>query len=245
MVEFHSKSFFGQNTGLILSSSSKFQPFIFLRCIKKKPDGTWEKPSENEGKLIKCSLEELVMILEVLSHRSLNWQSFHNYKDKKTSLSFNWEEKNADTLWINIGDYSKMLNLAQAEVLRLLLLHILKEKIVFATGLNGKEKNEKRKYNFHDEQAYSNFIEEIYENDIQHQKKIPKKSSRNTIVKTMSNIDGKISNETVKAILIKFGSGKEVWIPKSSIHCQYSPRKNLSQKFLIDNWILKRKEIIS
>jgi hypothetical protein len=260
MVEFHSKSFFGQNTGLIINSASKFQPFIFFKCIKKKPDGKWEKPSKNEGKLIKCSLEEIVMILEVLNRRSLNWKSFHSYKAIKTLLSFSWENETADTLWINIGDYSKMLNHAQVEILRLLMSHVLKEKIIFATTLKikeeykkGKDKSLKNKITLNKErknlmglpkeQVYMNFIEEIYENEASDQLKIPRKSSKTK--SNMSKINGKISNETDKAILIKFESSKEFWIPKSSIHCSYIPRKNLSQKFLIDNWILKRNEIIS
>ena len=66
MGDTHSKSFFGQNTGLIVSSSSKTDPYFFIRCIKKKPGGSWEKPSSGEGKVVKCSLDEIVMILEVL-----------------------------------------------------------------------------------------------------------------------------------------------------------------------------------
>ena len=242
MVDSHSKSFFGQNTGLIVTSSSKFQPFIFIHCIRKKVDGKWQKPSENEGKLIKCSLEEIINILGVLSHKEFKWQGIHSYKDNKTILSFSWEDENSDTLWINIGDYSKMLNLAQAELLRLLLSHILKEKIIFATSQNREYRNKRTKSHLLENEAY--FIEDICESDnVQKDEKL-KKSSINVIRKTTSCINGKISNETNKAILIKFESGKEIWIPKSSIHCHYTPRKNLMQKFLIDNWILKRNEII-
>jgi len=60
----------------------------------------------------------------------------------------------------------------------------------------------------------------------------------------MTKIDGSINGETEKALLIKFiSSGQEMWIPKSTIHCQFSPRKNIEQSFLIDNWILKRNKI--
>ncbi len=134
MANTHSQSFFGQNTGLIINSSSREEPYIFLTCIKRKSDGIWEKPSLNEGKVIKCSLEELVMILQVLNRKTLNWQTIHDYKDNKTSISFGWEDDKAQILWINIGNYSKMLNFAQTEILRLLILHILKEKIKYATS---------------------------------------------------------------------------------------------------------------
>ncbi|MFW9936565.1 MAG: hypothetical protein ACFFD5_02890 [Candidatus Thorarchaeota archaeon] len=241
MVESHSQSFFGQNTGLIISSFSKFEPYIFIRCIKKKADGKWQKPSENEGKLIKCSLEEIISILDVLNHKELKWQGIHSYKDNKTILSFSWEDENSDTFWINIGDYSKMLNLAQAELLRLLLSHILKEKIIFATSQNRECKNKRIKTSLPEDQLY--FLEDMCENDNDQGNEKLKKISKNLTGKTTTNLNGKISKETNKAVLIKFESGKEIWIPKSSIHCHYIPRKNLMQKFLIDNWILKRNKI--
>ena len=130
MANSHSKSFFGQNTGLIIYSPSREEPFIYIRCIKRKPDGIWEKPTSGEGKVIKCTLDEMVMILQVLNCVILNWQSFHTYKDIKTSISFSWDEENPKVLWINIGKYSKMLNFAQSEILKLLISHILKEKII-------------------------------------------------------------------------------------------------------------------
>jgi len=257
MVDSHSKIFFGQNTGLIVNSPSKYDPFIFIRCIKKKPNGHWEKSSENEGKMIKCSIEEIVMILQVLNRRSLNWQTFHTYKENKTSLAFSWEDESSETLWVNIGDYSKMLTLAQTEILRLLLSHLLKEKVIFSTS--SKRKDQKRNdkeimhQNFdndintgnHDGTNYLNFIEEMYEYPIvQKETTFLKNQSEKGMLKSKSNVDGMISGETDKAILISFDSDKEIWIPKSSIHCQYIPRKNLTQKFLIDNWILKKNKII-
>ena len=53
--------------------------------------------------------------------------------------------QNNEQLFISIDQYKKMLGIAQIEVLRRLLEHILDEKIQFATGLeinnNGKEEN--------------------------------------------------------------------------------------------------------
>ena len=141
MTDNHSQSFFGQATGIIINSPSKTDPFIFLRCIKKKPDGIWEKPSLGEGKTIRCSLEEIVMILQVLEGKTPSWSGYHKYKEKNTQISVNWEGNGQDKLWIRVGDYAKMFGFSQIEILRLLLNHILDEKIKFATGSNKSSTN--------------------------------------------------------------------------------------------------------
>ena len=68
MTDSHSYSFFGQNTGMILRSYSKQESIIFLHFFKQKANGAWEKPSEKEGKLIKLSLEEMVLILDFVAN---------------------------------------------------------------------------------------------------------------------------------------------------------------------------------
>ncbi len=233
----HNQSFFGQNTGLIINSPSIEEPFIFIRCIKRKSNGVWEKPSSGEGKVIKCTLDEIVMILQVLNRELLNWQSYHLYKDNKTPISFGWEDEKAKILWINIANYSKMLNFAQAEILRLLFTHILKEKIKFATSSNRenfKSSINQNHINIDSNQSFN-----------QNEKISTIINSEKKLLRELSNIEGIIKGETEKALLIDFNSGKENWIPKSTIHCQYNPKKKLSQKFLIDNWILNRNKIIS
>ena len=60
MVEYHNKSFFGSLTGMFFDSSSWTNQNFYLKFIKKKNDGTWEKPSEGEGKSIKFSLVDTV-----------------------------------------------------------------------------------------------------------------------------------------------------------------------------------------
>ncbi len=268
MADQHSQSFFGQNTGLIINSSSKSDAFLFIRCIKRKSDGIWEKSSAGEGKVIKCSLEEIIMILNVLNRKTLNWQSFHTYKDNKTSISFGWEDEKAKTLWIKIDKYSKMINSPQAELLRLLLTHILDEKIKYATSSphenvsKGKTDSHTPKdinYLSHNGKNYDEFYNPLYQNS-QPQNTVaetiapplkqdnivdPKSSSNTNLVNDVINIDGTISGETHKALLIDFNSGKKIWIPKSTIHRPYIPKQNLAQKFLIDNWVLKRNKIIS
>lgn len=240
MANNHSQSFFGQNTGLIIYSSSKEEPIIYIRCIKRKPDGIWEKPSSGEGKVIKCTLEEIVMILQVLNRNLLNWQSFHTYKDNKTPISFSWEDEKADTLWINIANYSKMLNFAQAELLKLLITHILKEKIKYATSSNKQFNNDEKR-----EKDVSPKINLKRNNFGDNSQISPVINSKTKLLKDVCNIDGIIKKETEKALLINFDAGKEIWIPKSTIRGQYVPKKNLTQKFLIDNWILNRNKIIS
>ena len=239
MANSHSHSFFGQNTGLIVNSSSREESFIFFRCIKRKPDGIWEKPTSGEGKVIKCTLDEIVMILQVLNRDLLTWQSFHTYKDIKTPISFSWEDEKAKILWINIANYSKMLNFAQAEILKLLISHILKEKIKYSTSSNKHLNNIKNREN--DASQKTDFKKK---DNIDNSLISPIINSKPKI-KEVSNIDGIIKSETEKALLIDFDAGKEIWIPKSTIRCQYVSDKNLTQKFSIDNWILNRNKITS
>ncbi|NVM18537.1 MAG: hypothetical protein HWN80_12545 [Candidatus Lokiarchaeota archaeon] len=235
MVNKHSQSFFGQSTGLTLVSSSKTEPFIFLKCIKKKPDGSWEKPSLGEGKTIKCNLDEIVMILEVLKRKKDSWSSYHNFKDIKTQISFKWEDDTKQKLLIYIGKYSKMLNYAQTEIFRMLLKHIIREKIEFATISNLTPKK--------------NPTESSKENSgkskVRNSKELPSvKESVEHNENEVSNINGVIEGETEKALLIQFDSNKEVWIPKSVIRSNYNSINEIAQNFIIDNWILKKNNII-
>ena len=237
MVDSHIQSFFGQNTGIIIKTPSRSKNFVFFQCIKKKPNGVWEKPSANEGKTIKFSLEEVVMILQVLNRKIINWTNYHSYQNKKTHISFSWEDNNTDILWINISEYSKMLNFAQVEILRLLLTHILNEKIIYATSSKKKSKpisQDGFDQNLINEKNFSN----IYKEAIEEQPSMKK-------TPIMTQIEGLIKAESSKAILVQFYSDREVWIPKSTIHSQYIPRKNNTQSFLIENWILKKNNLIS
>lgn len=204
MVDYHNYSFFGQKFAIILQSSSKEQLAIFFQCIKKKADGTWEKPTLREGKKIKFSLEEIIMILEVLKEKRDTWSTFHTYKEEKTIIMFKWlEEKDKEgdkVLQIKIGNYVKRLIWGQIKILEKLLTHALDEKIIFATS-NSSTKPK----------------------DIE----INKTSSINTELKekkeyvsddAVSKVTGRVKGETDKALLIEFGSGVESWIPKSKIH---------------------------
>jgi hypothetical protein len=57
-------------------------------------------------------------------------------------------------------------------------------------------------------------------------------------------IQGVITEETEKAVLLKLNGGKENWFPKWTIKSHYSPDKKISQIFLIDLWILEENKIV-
>ncbi|MFX0134089.1 MAG: hypothetical protein ACFFDN_10640 [Candidatus Hodarchaeota archaeon] len=238
MVDNHSYSFFGQKVGLIIQSSSKNEPYIFFRLIKSKNNGTWEKPSSGEGKVIKFSLEEIVWIIRVLEKEVNSWSSYHTFKDKSTQISFKWENEDNKKLWIHIDSYSKVLEYSQFKILEMLLKHILKEKIEFATtpSISKKGNSELFSNTFVKEEVITN-LENIDKNEFN-----PENEENSNKIES---IDGSIKSETEKALLIQFDNGIEVWIPKSTIHSGFDNSKNILQKFTIDGWILKKNKIIS
>ena len=245
MVDRHNQSFFGQSSGITFISSSKSDPFIFIKCIKKKNNGSWEKPSLGEGKTIKCNLDELVMILEVLKGNKKVWSSYHNFNNSKTSISFKWDEDSEEKVYINIADYSKMLSYSQIIILKMLLEHLLREKIVYATVPNIKYKKpinneedldtpdneeqfkQKNEDNEEDEDGLPIIVEEKV--DLEYDK--------------ITQIYGAIRGESNKALLLNLSDGHEIWFPKSVIHSDYSPEKEVNQSFLVDTWILKKNKI--
>ena len=94
-----------------------------------------------------------------------------------------------------------MLGFAQIEILKLLLLHLLEEKIEFATTSDmpknqvSVEQNETKKQ----EVLELTVIEEI--------------NSESKLQK----VEGVITGKTEKALLLKLNSGTENWFPKSTI----------------------------
>lgn len=234
MVDKHSQSFFGQSTGITIQSSSRNEPYLFFKCIQRKADGTWEKPSQGEGKTIKCNLEEIVMILGVLTKAQKSWSSYHTFQDVKTQISFQWDESNENRLWINIDKYSKMLNFAQIQIMKMLFTHILNEKIEYATtsGLSNNQRalkiKDQENSNYPKTQSNSKII---VEETIEHDKT------------KVNQVSGYIEGETAKALLINFPNDKKFWIPKSKIHSSYNPSNGESQSFLIDTWILEKNKV--
>jgi hypothetical protein len=237
MVDNHSYSFFGQKVGLIIQSALKNEPYMFFRLIKSKNDGSWEKPSSGEGKIIKFSLEEMVYIIRVLNKKINSWSSYHTFKDNKTQISFKWENEEKNKLWIHIGSYSKVLEYAQFTILQMLMTHILKEKIQFATAFSS---SKNKVENFSNIIIQEEIITESFKNDSNHINK--GENGKNREVK---KVTGSIQKETKKALLIQFDGGAEIWIPKSRIYSEFKNTKNLIQKFSIDSWILSKNKILS
>jgi hypothetical protein len=133
MTNSHSKSFFGQKTALIIDSPKKNLPYVFLSCINKKVDGSWEKFSNNEGKIVKITIEEMICILEVLHKKSANWRGYHVFNDYQTEIYVGWEDNTRQVCLFKIGEYEKKLRFPNTRFLTLLLEHILSEKIEYAT----------------------------------------------------------------------------------------------------------------
>ena len=245
MVDRHNQSFFGQSSGMSLISSSKSDPFIFIKCIKKKNNGSWEKPSLGEGKTIKCNLDEMVMILEVLKRNRKAWSSYHNFNNSKTSISFKWDENSEDKLYINIASYSKMLSFSQIIILKMLLEHLLKEKIEYATIPNTKYKlNIDIEENLHNSIKEKNLKEKINEMEedgsdlpVIVEEKVDLEDDK------ITEIYGVIKGESDKALLLNLSDGHEIWFPKSVIRSDYNPEKELNQSFIVDTWVLKKNNI--
>jgi hypothetical protein len=218
---------------MFIQSSSKSESFIYLTFIKKKENGSWEKLSTGEGKTVKCSLEEMVMILEVLKKNQKSWSTVHNFKQEKTSISVNWEGESK--IWFNVGEYPKMLTFAQIEILKLLLRHILKEKIEHSTVPDSSKSIKsiipKKDFNV---KASGPRVEEdgltIHE--------------EMNLGDNVSKFEGEIVGETEKALRLKTIYGDDIWFPKSTIKSQFNAEIVGKQTFLIDTWILEKNSLI-
>jgi len=232
MADFHTKSFFGQNRALIINSPAKSVPYIFLQSIKRKIDGSWEKPSKGEGKTVKLSIEEIICILEVLKRKSANWRGYHVFKDYKTEIYVRWESEAREVLIVNVGEYKKKLKFPNTNFLTLLLEHILTEKIEFATSGTFESKTEKI-----ERKDYGVFSEHIIaRNGLQ-----VVETTEYGVDKEVMEINGKIKVESPKAILIMLDTGNEFWIPKSTVHNNYNARdKENYQKLIVDKWIIEK-----
>lgn len=210
----HNVSFFGKQVGVILDSVASSEPFIFLRFLKKKGNDEWEKPSKQEGRTIKLSIEELIMIHKVFKKELKDWKTYHSFKDeKKTPISVNWNEKN-DGIWFNIEGYNKIFASPQIDYLEMLLKHIIKEKIVLATGKEIKKESEDNK------------------------------GGEKETTEIMGIIQGQTDKALLIKFNLDDQDSKELWIPKSKIHTEYNEiDQENEQKFAIENWLLKKNKI--
>lgn len=205
------KSFFGKSSAITIKSSSREDPHIFFQCIKKKKTGTWQKPSKGEGKIIKCSLEELIMILQVLRKHSTSWSSFHSFNGTKTSISFAWDKNGNETLWININKYSKSLSFLQVEIFKLLLEHLLEEKIEYATTPNYKRKQKSPSQDDNKDDRLDDTSKIISEEDsIEDLSTNHESGDLDLGINENFQVNARILRETNKALFLKFNSGIEI-----------------------------------
>ncbi len=240
MADFHTKTFYGQKTSIIITSPAKMVPFIFLSCINRKENGKWEATTKGEGKTVKLSIEEIICILEVLNRRSANWRGYHVFKDRKTEIYVGWNDESRQLLQIRIGEYTKKLRFPNLNFMTLMLDHILDEKIKFATSGKKKKKAKKEKEEIDEEGEYSLFSEHITARD---GLQIVETTEYGVFIDTVE-IQAKIKVESQKALLITTNSGEEFWIPKSTVHNDYDVReKKKSQNLLVDKWIIEKQKI--
>jgi len=153
MADIHKKSFWGNKTALILESPAKKVPYIFITSIKKKGNGDWEKFSQKEGKIIKLSLKEIICILEVLEKRIDNWRGYHIFNQESTEIYVYWKDTSKSICTFEIGSYTIDLKFPDNKLLTLLLIHLLTEKIEFATNefvreRDFTEKKENKKFSY-------------------------------------------------------------------------------------------------
>lgn len=264
MTKSHNQSFFGSNCAIFVQSTSYNDPFLFLRFIKRKANGSWEKPSLKEGKIVKISLEEIVMMLHLLKREIPSWSTVHRFKNESTSISMSWKDKNSNILWVNVRTqkeiYSKMLSFAQTEIFKLLLKHILKEKIKYSTASSKTENGfnptktgsmeSKNKTTNINNQNKANFIRKGSKSTTTTTTTTEKNfnNKKATITKTLKNnlkqVKGVLKFETKRAILISFPSGDETWIPKSTIKSRYDSTNKIEvQVFFVDAWVLEKNQI--
>jgi len=178
------------------------------------------------------------MILKILSQKSDSWTTVHTFKEEKTAISFKWDKEKNITLWVNIGSYNKKLNTAKVEILRLLLKHIVKEKIEFATVPKNLKTFEKTNNNKQIPVKPEEFFEEEKNNDLIIVEQVDAE-------KETSNVKAIITGETQKALLLQYDDRiEEVWTPKSIIHSKYESTKGVTQSFSIESWFLKKYNII-
>ena len=239
MADFHTKTFYGQNSSIRIDSPTKMVPYVFLSCINRKEDGRWEESTKGEGKTVKISIEEMICILEVLNRKSANWRGYHIFKDRKTEIYVGWDDKSRQVLQIKIGDYKKKLRFPSINLMTLLLDHILTEKIEFATS--GAFETKAKEIVADEESEYSLFTEQITARD---GLQVVETTEFGVLVDTVK-VKAKIKVESPKALLITLDTGEEFWTPKSTIHSDYDVNNKTDfQKFVVDKWIIEKNKIL-
>ncbi len=229
MVNHHRKSFFGSKTGIIFDSNPSSSPDIFLTFIKKKEDGSWEKPSQKEGRTIKLSLVDVAFMLRVLRGEKDAWETFHSYDGRDTPILFERDSKDRERLKVKAGDYLKLLNYGEVEVFKALLTHVFQEKIIASTEAKKREDHSGAALK---KEPNRITVEETSEEKIE------------SVVEETAELSGVCEAKTEKALLIAFEGKKAIWVPKSVILSDYDSDSKTAQNFEVDTWILKKNNLM-
>ena len=169
------------------------------------------------------------MILSVLNNRTDSWSTYHRFKKTGTQISFNRKDENGEQLlFVSAGEYRKVLKYPQIRILTKLLNHVTDEKIEHAT----------RSYIKGDQ--VSDRVREQDREDIpsDNGKRAPGQPPSPT-----TTIQGTITAQSDKPLLIKFSDGRECWIPRSMIRNHVSEDSPEPQSFQVESWILERNSI--
>jgi hypothetical protein len=253
----HNQSFFGQKTGLLLNSADSSEQSIYLRFLKKKGDGTWEKPSNREGKNIKINLLEQIQVIRVLLTVNSKWSTVHKFGEDQTSITV--ENKNGNVS-IYVGGYSKYLKYPETQLLADLLKHIYEEKISNSTGgrkngekqTNGGTNNNEIREPMLSEESKSrtthtpantnkknHYISQKPNDNLKQSQEDPQEWYESLMLDDEYRlVEGEVVRTSEKALSFAVKGHKEIWVPLS---CQSKVEGNLPQGLWIKDWFLKKK----
>nr|WP_147664642.1 hypothetical protein [Candidatus Prometheoarchaeum syntrophicum]QEE17756.1 hypothetical protein DSAG12_03594 [Candidatus Prometheoarchaeum syntrophicum] len=254
-MKHHNYSFFGQKTGLLLDSAEIDQPCLYLRFLKKKPDGSWEKPSLGQGKNIKLNLLEMIAILRIFRTQNTKWSTVHKFGEDTTSITV--ENKNTIISFM-ISGYAKQLKFPESNLFTDLLDHIYHEKIIHATGSKMPSKNGSNKESTsqpsqqnisreNEIQDLSNspipeYPEELDETPQEKKIEIDPEQWYNSLRtnEEFKLLPGAINEERAKAINFHIADLISIWVPNSCIDQEQSLSK---EGIWVKDWFLRKKMV--
>ena len=232
MVDNHNVPFFGQKTAMILKTGAEADPHMYITCIRKKGEA-WEKVKE-EGRTVKLTIIEIINISRVVNSKIPSWSTVHDFKNNKTRIEAMWtagkDESADDVFWLKIAKYSKPYTLDQVEFLKIMLAHIVEEKIAKATL--GKTYEKDTKVNLFATKSSRNTVSSS---------NTSKSNNSNKSNNESSEIIGSIIRSSDKAVLIQDENNIEFWCPKSGIVGEYDISTKDLQRLTIKQWLLDKR----
>lgn len=239
----HNLAIFGKKVGIIIDSDSMKNPHIFIRALKCKDSGVWEKSSLREGISVNLKLSEIIAFSEVLNGTIKEFKTMHKYKESTTAISIVRDSVDSNLIKIRIGAYDKPIVFPDTILLSKFISHLIDEKIANATVSTEKEKIENESVeDFEDIAAESKkSIDIIKEKTTEPVKDLVKKQTSEK-EETM-NIKMAIKNVRPKAILIVKEDKTEKWIPRSAIISNFDEKLTTPQDFTVKVWAFNDKPI--